>query len=459
MRLINLISQNQSLSYVDADSQKEFTLNDLIDDRLDLGKRKKLVFLYLDNSISSIRAILNFIKTDHCLALLSNQLHGEYKLALELVYKPEYIYDNARTAIKSYHKNSDHSFSYFFLENDEDRSIAEEIRFLLSTSGTTGSPKFVKLSESNLVENAKSIISYLPINNDDVTPLMMPIFYSYGLSILTTNSIAGGKIVCGVKDLMNKTFWEELNSFGFTSLSGVPFFYEMMNRTGFTQKKFDTIRYMTQAGGKLNESLLKKFAEYARDNNIPFYTMYGQTEATARMSFLSPGSLLEKLGSIGKPIPNGSFEIDPETSELIYKGPNVFGGYASDFKDLLGFQNIQSLHTGDLAKVDEDGHYYITGRIKRIVKIFGSRINLDETEQILKNEFKGDSFACIGIQDKYLLIATSLKESEHSKVTSFLQSKFEIHPSAIKMVVVNEIPTTPNGKTNYSLLTETYATV
>jgi acyl-CoA synthetase (AMP-forming)/AMP-acid ligase II len=257
---------------------------------------------------------------------------------------------------------------------------------------------------------------------------------------------------------MNKTFWEELTTYGFTSLSGVPFFYEMLNRTGFTQKKFDSIRYMTQAGGKLNESLLRKFAEYAKDNQVLFYTMYGQTEASARMSFLSPDKLIEKLGSIGKPIPNGSFEIDPVTSELIYNGPNVFGGYASGIQDLQSFKKIESLHTGDLARVDEDGYYYITGRIKRIVKIFGSRINLDESEQILKNQFIGDSFACIGIQDKYLFIVTNSRELEYSKVTSFLQSKFEIHPSAIKIVVMDEIPTTPNGKTNYTLLTETYAT-
>lgn len=459
MKLIDLIFQNQSLRYIDADSHKEFTASDLIDNSLDLGEHKKLAFLYLDNSINSIRAFLNFINSNHCLALLSNQLHDEYKSALEQIYKPAFIYDDTRNIINAYNKYSIHSFSYFYLKDYIDLKIADEIRFMLSTSGTTGSPKFVKLSESNLIENARSIINYLPIAATDVTPLMMPVYYSYGLSILTTNSISGGKIVCGVKDLMNKTFWEELNMYAFTSLSGVPFFYEMLNRTGFTQKKFDSLRYMTQAGGKLNEALLKKFAEYANENHILFFTMYGQTEATARMSYLSADKLIEKLGSIGKPILNGSFQIDPETSELIYYGPNVFGGYASDVQDLQKFDNIQSLHTGDLAKVDESGFYYITGRIKRIVKIFGSRINLDETEQILKNKFKGVGFACIGIQDKYLLIAVNSSEIEHNQITSYLLSNFEIHPSAIKIVIINEIPTTPNGKTNYSQLMDIYATV
>ena len=457
--LSDLISRNTYLRFIDADSDAEYKYEDIYDSRFENDSVKRLAFLYLDNSISSAAVLLSFLNSDHCTALLSTQLHPDFKFDLEKLYNPDYIVDNSRPALAGYEHASAKTFSYFTNIVQPDKPIRSEVKLLLSTSGTTGSPKFVKLSGQNIVQNALSIIDYLPINKEDVTPISLPLYYSYGFSIFTTNCISGGKIVCSVKDYMNKLYWEELDKYQFTSISGVPYVYEMLNRLGFTKTKHLSVRYMTQAGGKMNEQLLAKFAEYARNENIRFYVMYGQTEATARMSYLNPENLESKLGSIGKPILKGKFDIDPETSELNYSGPNVFGGYAENRADLDDFIQSEWLHTGDVAKQDDEGYFYITGRIKRMVKIFGNRVNLDETEQILKNHFSGYGFACTGISDKFLLITATAPDTKKSDIISFIQDHLDIHPSAIKIAFVEEIPVNANGKPNYTLIQEIYDAV
>ncbi|MGY0038275.1 AMP-binding protein [Pedobacter sp. NJ-S-72] len=146
-------------------------------------------------------------------------------------------------------------------QSEPDYPVHEELKLLLSTSGTTGSPKFVKLSEDNLVQNAYSILEFLPIKETDVTPLNVPIIFVYGLSIFTSNCIAGGKMICTNRDILQKTFWEDFEKYQCTSIGGVPYVYEMLNRIGFFKKEYPSLRYMTQTGGILNHTLVQVLAE------------------------------------------------------------------------------------------------------------------------------------------------------------------------------------------------------
>ncbi len=244
-----------------------------------------------------------------------------------------------------------------------DYLIHADIKLLLSTSGTTGSPKFVKLSEENLIQNAHSILEFLPIKEDDVTPLNVPIIFVYGLSIFTTNAIKAGKIICTNRDVLQKEFWDDFVKYQFSSIGGVPYVYEMLNRIGFFKKDYPSLRYMTQTGGILNQTLANVIAEYVAPKGQQFFVMYGQTEAAGRMAYLSPDDLQSKTTSIGRPIKNGSFQIDQSTRELLYSGPNVFGGYATRAADLTTYFSEDVLYTGDIAEKDEEGYYYIIGRI------------------------------------------------------------------------------------------------
>lgn len=450
--IINTISKNKNLVYINAEDKKETGFSNLLlDDSLIHKAKRSLVFLYIDNSISSISIFFSMLQSVHVLALLSPRVNPAFKNNLEQLYQPFLVYDPLRQDIPGYVRQRVSEDFFLFKNNSTpDILIHPALKLMLSTSGTTGSPKFVKLSEYNLLSNALSIIDYLPISQYDTAPLNLPVYYSYGLSILTTNAIFGGKIVCTNKDVLNKDFWSDFTSFGFTSLAGVPYVYEMLYRIGFTQKKHPSLRYMTQAGGKLTTNLVKAFAEYAQNQSIQFYVMYGQTEATARMSFLEPRFLETKLGSIGKAIKNGTFYIDEQTGELLYQGPNVFGGYAEELSDLKEFDEGEILHTGDIATVDDDGFYYITGRAKRFVKIVGSRINLDEVETMLKNHFQGNIFYVTGIQDRYILVVTTDNVLNTDKAADYLNKELGIHRSFIRIRQIKQIPLTENGKVNYT---------
>ncbi|AMR41617.1 AMP-binding protein [Elizabethkingia anophelis] len=450
--LIKAIQNNKNLTFHDLKSGVskkigDFYLQSYLFDEI----KKSLVVLYLDNSLESIEIYLKFLNSKHAIALLNRNLEASLKQDIEESYLPQFIYDVVRDEIQGYSRIKE--MSGIFRKNEISNAIINpSIKVLLSTSGTTGSPKFVKLSEDNIYQNALSIVDYLPINSKDKCPLNLPIYYSYGLSVLNSNMINGGDIYCNVKDVMNKEFWNDFNTIGFTSLAGVPYVYEMLNRIGFTKNKYPTLKYYTQAGGKLNEKLADIFTNYAIQNKVDFFIMYGQTEATARMSYLYANQEQSKLNSVGKAIKNGRFYIDDENSELIYNGPNVFGGYAEYLNDLQSYDNIDILRTGDIADIDENNYVYITGRLKRFVKILGNRINLDEIEQSIKKNFSEHIFYVTGKADQFLVISTISQDVDKTIISSFLNKKFGIHPAYIRYNFVEEFPLTTNGKIDYKKL-------
>lgn len=446
-------SKNTYLRYIDEVSGETFKLDEL--PLLTFNDSdKNLFFAYTDNSIHSISIFWSVMRTNHCIALMPPSMANQMKEEIEKLYQPKWIFDNTRDQIPLYSACEENGLKYFSYTKKTNYIIDEKIKILLSTSGTTGSPKFVKLSESNILSNANSITEYLPILHTDVTPLNLPIYYSYGLSIITSNALKGGKTICTNENLLSKIFWENLSKYSYTSFAGVPFIYEILDRIGFINKDYPSLRYITQAGGRLQEHLAKKYAHYCSTKGILFYMMYGQTEATARMSYLDPKYLPGKLGSIGKPIPGGKFIID-KTGELCYEGDNIFGGYANGIKDLKSYDQIQLLRTGDLAVKDDEDFYFITGRIKRFVKLFGSRINLDEVESLVASR-KKQIVKCIGVNDKLLVLFYNDDSLHIIDIIEFISREMKIHISVIKKYFIQEFPLTANGKVNYNELKKLY---
>ena len=234
--------------------------------------------------------------------------------------------------------------------------------------------------------------------------------YTYGLSIINSHLLVGAVLLLTEKALTQKEFWNFFKEAGATSFGGVPYTYEMLDRLRFYRMELPSLRYMTQAGGKLIPELHKKFAEYAEKNGKKFIVMYGQCEATARMGYLPADKAIEKCGSMGIAIPGGRFRLigldgstvtEPYTTgELVYEGDNVTLGYAECGEDLLkGDEQHGVLETGDMAQFDEEGFYYIVGRKKRFLKIYGNRVNLDEIDRMVKGEFLGIDCAAAGVDD------------------------------------------------------------
>jgi len=330
---------------------------------------------------------------------------------------------------------------------------------LLTTSGSTGSPKLVRLSLENIESNATSIAEYLSISSDDRPVTVLPMNYSFGLSIINSHLIKGATMLLTGRSLMEKEFWTFLKKEKATTMSGVPYTYEILKRLRFFRMDLPSLTTMTQAGGKLHIELNREFTEYCHANNKRFFVMYGQTEATARMSYLQHEYGLTKLGSIGFAIPGGEFELIDENGvvvhesntvgELVYRGKNVSLGYAECGEDLCkGDENFGILKTGDLAKRDSDNFYFIVGRKKRFIKIFGNRVNLDETERLLKN-FIIDC-ACTGSDDKMVIYIT--ETNREMDVKQYLSSKTGINHSAFIVRQIDAIPKNSSGKTIYANL-------
>ena len=331
----------------------------------------------------------------------------------------------------------------------DNSEIHPSLGLLLSTSGSTGSPKFVRLTSTSLQANASSIAQYLELTAAERPVTSLPMAYSYGLSVINSHLLIGASLVLTEHGVLRREFWDSVDRYSCTSFSGVPYTYQMLLQTGLLKKRGASIRTFTQAGGHLSEPLVRQMQELANGRGARFFVMYGQTEATARISYVPFGTLASKAGSIGVAVPNGSLHLD-SAGELVYSGPNVMMGYAESRTDLAkGDELLGLLKTGDLARKDEDGYFYITGRSKRFLKMFGKRFNLDEVEQILQRQLEVP-VACFG-RDDFLQVAME-GNGDVDSAASRLREMFGLPKDAVSIVTMRRLPRTSNGKLDYPAL-------
>ena len=347
--------------------------------------------------------------------------------------------------------------------------VYEHLALLLPTSGSTGSSKYVRISYENLTQHAATIADYLQLSSTERPLLNLPLFYSYGISILLSHMLVGATVVLTSSSVMQAEYWQLLKAKDITSISGVPYSYAMLLRLGFTRCTYPHLTAITQAGGHLPASQQQALATYAQGKGIRFYVMYGQTEATARISYLEPEMAVNKLGSIGKAIAHGELYLvndkqeritkAHEEGELIYKGPNVALGYAFKAEDLsCGDQWQGVLHTGDIAYCDDEGYFFITGRLKRFIKLTGQRTSLTAVEDILSQRYPQLILAAGGKDDHLKVFVTydSLQESgvTAAKITTFLSERLCVHPSLIEVKELQALPLTDMSKISYKKLEE-----
>lgn len=454
MKILENVIANKNLLFTDASTGASTPVGTLYRSLGLNPVEKGLIFLYNDNQVPSIEVLLNFYGTAHAIAVLGQKLHPEFKERLEAEYRPKYIFDPARDEVQGYSLKEFSETVKIFAKEDyqPEVTIHPDIKILLSTSGTTGVPKLVKLSDENLYQNAVSILQYMPILESDVVPLNVPINFVYGFSIFTTNCMRAGRIVCTDKDIMQKAFWDEMEEYGYSTLGGVPYLYENLNRIGFFRKDSTSLRYMTHTGGVINAELRKTIFNYCLEFEKQFFAQYGQTEAGGRMAYLTTDGLLEEETSIGTPVHGGSFQIDPETDELLFLHSSISGGYANKLEDLSTYEQPKLLHTGDTGRRGQNGLYYITGRIKRIMKLFGIRLNLDEVEFILKNELEGNTVVCLNGNDKKIIVLYDNINIDPQTITETIKNKLRINPQYVRTEHIESFPLSQNGKINYPLL-------
>ncbi|MDE7280813.1 MAG: AMP-binding protein [Ruminiclostridium sp.] len=423
---------------------------------------RSLVFLVCGNDPASIAAYVGFLRRRIVPVLISPKTDGELFGQLLAKYSPGYIFCPKEFYGKGERLTETGEF-HLLKTGNAPVPVSPELAVLITTSGSTGSPKFVRQSYKNIDSNSGAIAEYLKITEDDRAITTMPMNYTYGLSIIQSHLLMGARIIATEKTLMDKGFWSLLKEQEATTFGGVPYIYQMLKRLRFGRMELPSLRYITQAGGRLSKELGLEFAEICKGKGIEFIIMYGQTEATARMSYLPWEYAFTKAGSIGIPIPGGEMYPGDEdgreittpgmAGELIYKGDNVALGYAECAGDLTkGDEFGGVLRTGDMVVRDEDGYFTVVGRKKRFLKIFGNRVNLDEAEGLLcKNGFE---CVCGGRDDMMRIYMVNADDTALKNAEEFIGEKTGLNRSAFKAISVSEIPRNDSGKILYSKLEE-----
>lgn len=426
--------------------------------------QKGLLFCLCENRIGSFVGYVACMEHHIPIVLLDGSKELSVLQNLTAIYQPEYIWA-ATDKVAEIDGETIYSYATFSLQKMhyetevEKPEINSELALCLTTSGSTGSPKFVRLSEKNVLSNAESIAEYLEIDENERPVTTLPSYYSYGVSVINSHLIKGATILLTDGTVAQREFWNFMKENKATSIAGVPYTYEMLKMLRFFRMDLPYMKTMTQAGGKLNKDIAKQYIEFAQEKGKRFFVMYGQTEATARMSYLPLEHAFDKYASIGIAIPRGKFSLidvngnvieEPDVDgELVYEGPNVSLGYAECRADLAkGDENHGVLHTGDVARRDADGYYYITGRMKRFVKVWGNRCNLDATEQLVKSITT--SCACVGVDDKITIFVT--QEGLEDAIVKMLVSKTGFNNRAFEVRVIDAIPVKSSGKLDYQAM-------
>jgi long-chain acyl-CoA synthetase len=449
------------------DDGKKFSYGKIIDYSKKISKTVKprsLVLLITENSISSIVSYISLIKNDCVVIILDVKTPTNNVLELFEKYKPNFVFFPKNWIDSKRFKDCAHSIkflNYRVISNKKANrcKIYTQLSLLLTTSGSMGSAKLVRLSKKNLFENARSIKDYLKINNKKRSITTMPTSYSFMISIINSYIENGASIYVTRLSILQKKFWENFKLYKITSFSGVPYIFETIMKLGLKKVFTDCLEEFTQAGGKLNKICLKNYIKLCEQYKKKFIVMYGQTEASPRMSFLEWKFAKKKIGSIGRSLPRTKFWIIDQknkkvkksgiTGELIFKGLNVALGYSKNISDLeKGDENKGILKTGDLANMDNDGFIYLKGRINRIAKVYGNRINLDELEEkMLEHQL---NVVCKNNGDKIQIFY----EKDYSQIN--LLEKLSILSALNKTIFefkkLNKFPKTPSGKINIQKL-------
>lgn len=423
---------------------------------------RSLLFLLTRNNVGGIAWVLGSLLSGNVPLILSANTETGLLGNLTDTYLPQYICAPSDMAEESVEQVVADEFGYRLRATGADKvkNLYPELSHLLPTSGSTGSPKLVRHKYENIEAAALNISTFFELTDADRPLMVLPLHYTMGLSMIFSHLKVGATVLITDRNMTDPVFWKFMKEEKATSFTGVPYSYEILDKMRFTRMKLPDLKLLTQGGGKMPRELNLKFAEYCRDNGKKWIATYGQSEGTARMAWLPPQYAISKMGSIGIAVPNGqlslrnldgSFITTPSgTGEMCYAGRNVTMGYARCREDLmLGDERNGFLPTGDIAYRDEDGFYFIQGRMGRFLKIFGNRIGLDECEQIVKGVVSCEC-ACTGNDDRLIVYLTAEEEGEKAKAA--LIEAVKLPANVIEIRVIDSLPKNEAGKILYSKL-------
>lgn len=411
--------------------------------------RRRLALLSVRNTTESVITYLSLLVAGHAVILAPPGKPDTFT-ALATLYDPDIqvVEDRGQPEVRQLREHPAHD-------------LHPELALLLSTSGSTGSAKLVRLSYTNLQSNAESIGDYLTITEADRAATSLPPYYCYGLSVIHSHLLRGASLLLTERSVTDREFWDEFRRHRATSFAGVPHTFELLDRIGFDRMSLPSLRYVTQAGGRLRPDDVRRYARHGESNGWDFVVMYGQTEATARMAYLPPGLAAEHPDCIGVAVPGGDLRLaaipdwpTEDEGELIYTGPNVMMGYATGPADLGEEPSSAELRTGDVARLTSAGLYQIVGRRSRFLKLFGLRVDLQRVEDLLAEQ--GVTAYCTGDDERLVVAVQGLTTEsalpQREAVTDFLAAECGLPARVVHVHLVAEVPRLPTGKPDYAAI-------
>ena len=428
--------------------------------------KRSVIFILCENTVGAVTGYLGFVENGAVPLTLNSKIDDELFNHLFDIYMPAYLWIPKGLSYKFKYEVIFELFNYVLMRTENQiYPINEELQLLMTTSGSTGSPKLVRYKKGNLEANAKNVAMAFGWTDKEKPVCDLGMQYTMGLNVINTHLYVGATLLLTTYNLLSEEFWTYIRDKSATNFTGVPFSYDIFYRLRFESMDLPYLRTLSQGGGKLTDKRFKQLAEYAKKNGKRFIASFGTTETSARMACLPAELAEEKIGSIGYAIPEGELylvdgngeQLDSMIAEgeLCYKGPNVTMGYAVTKEDLLKGDEFQGVyHTGDLARRDGDGCYFITGRLSRFLKLLSYRVSLDQSERLIQQEYNIDA-ACSGTDEcMNIYITDALKEDQ---VISFISAKTGLYKSLFKVYVVDKILRNDSGKIQYKVMDELYA--
>ena len=452
-----------SLAAID-DAGGQLTYGDIVSLREVLSKtlpERELVFCLCENRVGALAGFLSLYDCKDVCLLLSAKIDKGLLDTLYETYKPSYFWmPESKTGETPYEMVYQFKGYVLCKTGNKAPELHPELSMLMTTSGTTGSPKLVRHKYGNIESNAKNVAQVFGWTPEERGIIDLPMQYTMGLNVICSHLYAGSTVLLIEVNLMSPKYWSFIKEQKGSNFTGVPFSYEILNRLRFGRMDLPYLTTMAEGGGKLSDTLFKTFADYAVEKGKRFFATFGTTETSARLAFLPPEQAATHIGSIGHAIPEGKLILVDENGneiteadvegELRYEGPNVTMGYGTCVEDLAkGDEFCGVYETGDLAKKDADGFYYIVGRKKRFLKLFGLRVSLDQSEKIIKDSL-GIECACTGDDNQMLIYITQGGMKE--EVKNLISEKTGLMAKSFEVREIDSIPRFESGKINYKEL-------
>lgn len=443
---------------IKSDDGRAMTYSDLFNRAETLKKilpTRSILFIICDNSIETLSFYFQVMYIKAVPLLLPSKIDEKKLQSLISIYQPEFIWDK---------KGKRNLLGESVLETGEywvyktgfgKIKLHDHLALLLMTSGSTGNSRIVRISYTNILSSIKAASGILPVESDDRYITTLPMNFTYGLVSIHVHWYKGATVLSTNDGIFTDRFWRFFEEEKATNFAGVSYIYKMLKAGGFLKRNYPHLRFVHQSGDKISSDLLELFIE--KMPNVEFYVLYGQTEGTIFLCGHNCSKVKEPsvLQSVGKALSNWKIEIRNKNEvgigEIFILGDTVSMGYADSLEDLaLGDMNKGVLDTGDLGRVDREGHLYIEGRKSRFLKLMGIRINLDDIEAYVRNFQQDIECACTGQDDGLILYYTN--NTEIRGLQSCIAQFIQINEKLVSVRYVKEIPKTPSGKVDYMML-------